>query len=428
MILKGSQRGGASRLAAHLMNIEDNDHITLHEVRGFIAQSLHGALNEADAISYGTRCKQFLFSLSLNPPINAEASVDDLVNAIDRAEDKLGLNGQPRAIVIHEKNGRRHAHAVWSRIDAREMKAVNLPHFKNKLASLSKALYLEHGWELPRGHRENDWKNPLNFSLEEWQQAKRLGMDPREIKQLFHEAFVASDGVKAFKAALEDSGYYLAKGDRRGIVAVDIHSKVYSVARWAGVKTKELRAKFGTPADLPSVDQTRTMISATLSKNMYAYMDQMRRDQRYIARPLNIEREDLVALQRRERKALKNDQARRQAIEARARAQRYRSGLMGVVDLLFGKRRAIRKENEADLARCRMRDQSEREALFKSQMQNRHALQKRIEVLRRSLRDDRRRLIVRMADVLAISREMKNQPEQTLNRGRGGGREFSLDL
>jgi hypothetical protein len=26
------------------------------------------------------------------------------------------LNGQPRVIVFHEKNGRRHAHCVWSRI------------------------------------------------------------------------------------------------------------------------------------------------------------------------------------------------------------------------------------------------------------------------------------------------------------------------
>jgi hypothetical protein len=37
--------------------------------------------------------------------------------AIDMAEQRLGLDGHPRAIVFHEKEGRRHAHAVWSRID-----------------------------------------------------------------------------------------------------------------------------------------------------------------------------------------------------------------------------------------------------------------------------------------------------------------------
>jgi hypothetical protein len=38
--------------------------------------------------------------------------------AIERIEERLGLQGQPRAIVIHEKNARVHAHCVWSRIDA----------------------------------------------------------------------------------------------------------------------------------------------------------------------------------------------------------------------------------------------------------------------------------------------------------------------
>lgn len=65
MILKGSQRGGAAQLAAHLLNQKDNDHITVQELRGFMAGDLHGALSEAHAIAKcGTRCKQYLFSLS----------------------------------------------------------------------------------------------------------------------------------------------------------------------------------------------------------------------------------------------------------------------------------------------------------------------------------------------------------------------------
>lgn len=37
-------------------------------------------------------------------------------------ERKLGLEGQPRAIVFHEKEGRRHAQAIWSRIDPGRIK------------------------------------------------------------------------------------------------------------------------------------------------------------------------------------------------------------------------------------------------------------------------------------------------------------------
>ncbi|MCA8894026.1 MAG: relaxase, partial [Amphiplicatus sp.] len=68
MILKGSQRAGGTQLAAHLLNDIENDHVTIHELRGFVSENLAGAFKEAYAVSCGTRCKQFLFSLSLSPP------------------------------------------------------------------------------------------------------------------------------------------------------------------------------------------------------------------------------------------------------------------------------------------------------------------------------------------------------------------------
>ncbi len=36
MILKGSQRGGGRDLAVHLMKMDDNEHVRLHELRGFV--------------------------------------------------------------------------------------------------------------------------------------------------------------------------------------------------------------------------------------------------------------------------------------------------------------------------------------------------------------------------------------------------------
>ena len=67
MILKGSHRAGAKQLAGHLLNDRDNDHVTVLEVRGFVADDLRNALREAQAISKATKCKQFMFLLSLRP-------------------------------------------------------------------------------------------------------------------------------------------------------------------------------------------------------------------------------------------------------------------------------------------------------------------------------------------------------------------------
>lgn len=140
-------------MALHLMNGEMNEHVELHEVRGFVSENIMGALNEIYAVSKGTQAKQFMYSLSLNPLGEEAASTADFETAIEKAEKKLSLEGQPRVVVFYEKEGRRHAHCVWSRIDSNEMKAIPMSHDHRKLKTLSKSLYLEHGWQMPRGFR-----------------------------------------------------------------------------------------------------------------------------------------------------------------------------------------------------------------------------------------------------------------------------------
>lgn len=66
MILKGSQRSGGQNLAAHLSNIHDNEHVRLHELRGFASDDLRGAFKEAEAISLGTKCRQYLWRVCVS--------------------------------------------------------------------------------------------------------------------------------------------------------------------------------------------------------------------------------------------------------------------------------------------------------------------------------------------------------------------------
>ena len=111
MILIGNQRGGAGDLARHLMK-QENERVEIHEIRGFVAGDLEGAFIESEAISKGTKCRQHLYSLPLNPPKTVDVTPAMLVDAVERAEKSLGLTDQPRAIVFHTKHGRMHTHAV----------------------------------------------------------------------------------------------------------------------------------------------------------------------------------------------------------------------------------------------------------------------------------------------------------------------------
>ena len=112
MILKASQRGDANQLAAHLLKVEENEHVEVHEVSGFLSDDLAGALREIQAISQGTRCKQYMFSLSLSPPQDQSVSIAVFEKALDDIEEQMELEGQPRVIVFHDKEGRRQAHSV----------------------------------------------------------------------------------------------------------------------------------------------------------------------------------------------------------------------------------------------------------------------------------------------------------------------------
>ncbi|PTM40525.1 relaxase [Bosea sp. 124] len=379
MIIKASQRAGGKALAVHLMRDDENDHVHVHEVRGFMGEDVESAFREAYAISKGTKCRQFLFSCSFNPPEGETATVADFERAIGAAEEKLGLTGQPRVIVFHEKQGRRHAHCVWSRIKADEMRAVNMPHFKMKLKDLTRELFIEHGWKMPRGLVNSEERNPLNFSREEWQQAKRISRDPRTIKAIFQDCWAISDSAKAFVQAMEARGYYVARGDRRAFVTLDHTGEVYAIARWADVKTKEVNARLGEPAGYPTVTDVKERLAREVSVKLMRFAAEAKSEFNEARLGLQEQKRKLVAWQRHERQIQMELHTVRQTQEARIRHERFSSGfLRGIWDRITGRHAEIRRHNEAELLRAHQRDRAEQQALIERQLHDRRLLHRQI--------------------------------------------------
>ncbi len=381
MILVASQRSGAMDLATHLLK-EENEHVEIHEVRGFVSDDVKEAFKESEALAKGTRCSQHLFSLSLNPPEKESVAVEVFEKAISDIEEKLKLKGQPRIVIFHEKEGRRHAHCVWSRIDIREMKAVHLPHYKQKLMGVSKRLYLEHGWKMPEGLRSKNKRNPLNFTREEWQQAKRIGIDPKALKRTFQECWNVSDSKKAFAHALLEHGLILAQGDRRGFVAIDYRGEVYAIARYAGIKTKEAKAKLGSPDDLPSVMEAKAAIAERMSAKLRGFITETEQQFDAASKTLDAKRVKLAEYHREERQRLKAAQEKRWQEEMLKRAKRLRGGFLGIWDYLSGKNSKIQSQNSMETYWSYQRDQKERQNLIDQQLSERRVLQRQIKQVR----------------------------------------------
>lgn len=430
MILKASQRSGGRQLAAHLLNTRDNEHVEVHELRGFASGELPSAFQEAEAVSRGTRAKQFLFSLSLNPPPRERVTIEAYEKAIDAVERKLGLENQPRAIVFHEKDGRRHAHAVWSRIDVDRMKAINLPHFKQRLQEVSRQLYREYGWTMPRGLINKEDRDPRNFTRSEWEQAKKASQDPQALKAMFRECWAASDTGPAYAQALAARGYTLAAGDRRAAVAVDFRGQVYAIAKWTGLRTKEVGDKLDRLKDLPSVDQAKSGIATRMTEALRSYIAEAEAARRKGAAALAMQRAQLVEKQRRDRAALVAAHDKRWAHETALRASRLNKGVRGLWDRLTGRHAAQTRQNELEALRALHRDRREKDLQIELHLQEREtfhavarqqkqALNKDVEELHRDIATYRQRDIGGRTSLQAQFREVASPPRHNVARLEG---------
>lgn len=431
MILKGSQRSGGKQLGLHLLKTEENEHVEIHEVSGFVSDSIMGAMNEAYAASRGTRCKQYLFSLSLSPPAHESVRVEVFEKALADVEERLGLTGQPRIVVFHEKEGRRHCHAVWSRIDADTMTAKELPHFGLKLKSLAKQIFLENGWNMPRGYESAKLRDPRSFTLDEWQKAKRADIDPRELKAAVNDCWKRADNAKAFAAALEERGLFLARGDRRAFVVTTLDGDVFSVSRMIPEKLKVIADRIGDPAQLPSVNDARARIATDIAPRLSGYIAEAKRIARVNMEPLIAKREALKVQHQAERQATDRKIADRWNEEQRIRSSRLRKGIAGAWDFLTGRYFKTRKQNEIEAKFACERDSHERHALIQRQLKDRQALQ---DLIRENRRKEAERILGLYRDAATFRRMREGERDKdrdgrsTDPKPRAPRRDRGLDL
>lgn len=378
---------------------DENDHVDVHELRGFASDNLMGALNETYAISRGTQCKQFLYSLSLNPPPSAKVDTGTFIKTIDEVEKRLKLEGQPRAIVFHEKEGRRHAHAVWSRIDIQEMKAIQMSYDHTKLMEYSRELYLEHGWKMPRGLAKQSERDPRNFTLADWQQAKRIKQHPNDIDRAIQDAWAISDTKATFVHALNERGYALAKGDRKGrIVAVDTFGEIYSVPKKVGTRIKQVRERVGDEQHLPSIDEAKHKIANGMLPTLESFKASLDRKREQENTQYKHERQDLIEWQRRQRTDFLSNQRQQTQQEAITRNARFRTGIKGVWDRLRGEHKRIRLQNEQEAKLSLEKAQTVKDQFIQKQLSERRMLmlrhktqQQQQQVKQRELKQDIKR-------------------------------------
>ncbi|SDJ49776.1 relaxase/mobilization nuclease domain-containing protein [Salipiger marinus] len=247
MIIKGGSRGGPGQLAAHLQRTDTNERVEVLELHAG-TDDLAATLRDWQVLSEATRGTKGLYHANIDPDARYDMTAAQWMRAVDVLEKELGLTGQPRAVVMHEKKGRQHIHVVWQRTDLETMtlREDGFNYLAHERAS--QRMEREFGHEsVPGKHAKRDREKQPEFpraeiSHAEWQQAERAALSVADRRAQLADIRESCDGGTAFRAAVGDAGYVLAQGDRRDFVLVTAEGSVLSLGRELKMKAAEVRA------------------------------------------------------------------------------------------------------------------------------------------------------------------------------------------
>jgi hypothetical protein len=264
VVIKGSARAAPGELAYHLLREDTNELVSVLELRGVASLDLRGALAELDGMGAGSRSGRTLYHASINTPVPEQLDPQQQRIARERLAERMGLAGQPFAMVQHIKHGRQHTHIVWSRIDVETGRAIPDSHNYRKHEEVSRELerVFGHGHVLG-AHVRDKAKEPRPERGPTWgeqRQAERSGLTPAEAKQKVTALWRRAATGAEFCRQLEAEGFLLVRGDRRDFVLIDRSGEVHGLSRRIeGVKATAIRERLADidVTALPDVEEAR---------------------------------------------------------------------------------------------------------------------------------------------------------------------------
>lgn len=282
---------------------------------------------------------------------------------------------------------------------------------------IAREMYFEQGWQnIPRGLLDGP-SDPLNYTIKEWQSAKKRGVDPKAQKAAVQEAWAISDSRDSLISALKERGFLLARGDRRGFVLLSRKGEILSLPRALGRKTKEVKARLGDPNELPDLATATAELKADLRAAFGRMAQTVRREWHAKHRFWNSKRKEMKMEHLWQRRQLDLDLRKRREAEVIAREARLHKGLRGLWQRITGSHRRIVRENKAEAAKSAERDQRERQQVINAQLKQRRDLEapRKVDLQPekdkiRELNQDRRDIWAKISAPTKMKRKVHRRP------------------
>jgi len=281
MIAKGKCRAAPAQLASYLLRVQTRDGEQRVEVLELQSgtDSLRETFLDWHSVGLGTRGEKTLYHAQISPDPRYKMTPEQYLRAADILGEELGLQNHPRVIVLHDDGEQPHLHIVWQRADVETMTMWDDGNNYRKHEQASLRMEQEFGQDfVPGKHAKRDREQQPEFpraesTQDEQKQAQRTDMTFDERKEQITALRQSADNAQAFKNALEETGYVLAKGDRRGFVVIDEQGEVFSLSKHVGDLKDKAFKEFMSPIDrdqLPSVDEAKAQQQDRLSARQQA--------------------------------------------------------------------------------------------------------------------------------------------------------------
>lgn len=189
----------------------------------------------------------YSFSLAWHP--KQEPDRDTLLQSALETLGLLRLQDHQAVIVAHNDTEHPHVHVVCNLIHPENGKKAVVSYDRLTLSQWAEGVERNEGEILCEQRVINNQKRR--------EQNNKLKLvkhkEPKlEIAPLINELYQQSDSGNTFRAAVEEKGYTLAKGDARGYVLVDERGKIYSLSRQLeGQRSKDVRERLKDVQELP---------------------------------------------------------------------------------------------------------------------------------------------------------------------------------
>ncbi len=200
----------------------------------------------------------YAFALSWHP--EQKPGREQMMSAAFETLERLGLKEHEAVMVAHRDTDHPHVHVICNLVNPQDGRTAVPSYDRLTLSTWAQ----EHETENGKIYCEERVKNNEQRRAQA-KEERQLGMvkhreERLETAQRVQEIYSRSDSGKAFQAALQEAGFTLARGDRRGFVLVDETGKIYSLSRQLeGQRAKDISARLSN-IDQEALPQAKTVV------------------------------------------------------------------------------------------------------------------------------------------------------------------------